>query len=411
LRRKGRPFSNISLYLVKRDGPKADKYGFIYWEKTIGDDTIPAKKKFTLGLPTDFEPVWEQFLKNLKGSKKSDLIRRLIFGYVNGDIVDTDGSGSLLTEDEWYEVRNAFKAYKKYADGKIGLNQSYNGFYITPWNEYYNPVFTKEEVDDYCKNEGYEIIDNLNFPMEDDAYNLKKIPNFKQPLNTNDLEKRHQKTANTLTVDVIVKRFKSKPNTLLVVSEWKEDSFRVITDYYERFKKKNSQTVYDLIALNQKIVLSWQFLGLFNWAPDLMNIPIEDNRKDYFERFKVAAAEIKEFGKLGSRDFPDIEQHPSRDHLVEKFGDVINESWKDAPQEIVDFLVLKPYHLTSKKNLRDFKRDNRKIKNVLSKAIEFDASEGNRIRHVPAAGSGPGFDRVVDVTNSETNRNQIIEED
>ena len=94
--------------------------------------------------------------------------------------------------------------------------------------------------------------------------------------------------------------------------------------------------------------------------------------------------------------------------LIEKYGDVINQAWEDTPKSITDFLILKPYHLISLRNLRDFKKNNR-IKNSLTRIIEFNKNT-NEIIHIPSA-AGMSWDKIQDVTDSKKYANQVIEED
>ena len=42
------------------------------------------------------------------------------------------------------------------------------------------------------------------------------------------------------TVDVIVRRYKSKPNSYIIIHKEKFDGFKIVEEHYKHFKKKNT---------------------------------------------------------------------------------------------------------------------------------------------------------------------------
>jgi len=380
---------------------------------------MPAKNNFKLGLPIEFTPVWEHFLRKSETTTPSELIRRLIFAHVNNNVVESDSNGSLLSKNDWSLVTAALKVHQKFTEGKIIINKDHNDFFVTPWNDYYHPVFTIEDADKYCKKENYEIVNDFPFPGRSDTYHLKKktSPKLEGRLllisekdGDQNEEIAHQEMANANpTVDVIVRRYKSKPNSYIIIHKEKFDGFKIVEEHYKQFKKKKNQTVYDLIELNHDLALSYSGFGLFNLARELMMVPLESNHQNsaylkerFFEDMKKT-----NFGEERKTTVPDFAQYPSKEKLIEQYGDIINSNWEDTTEKIAAFLILKPHNLKSLKNLREFKRNNRIIKNSLTRMIEFDKNT-NEIIDVPGA-EGMSWDKIQDVSNLETN--QIIEED
>ena len=380
---------------------------------------MPAKNNFKLGIPIEFAPVWKHFLRKSKTTTPSELIRRLIFAHVNNDVVESELNGSLLSKDDWKLVTAALKVHNKYTQGEITIHEDHNDFFVIPWNDYYHPVFTIEDAEEYCKKENYEIVEDFPFTQGSDAYHLKKktSPKLEGRLllisekdGDQDEEIAHQKMANANpTVNVIVKRHKSKPNSYIIIHKEKFDGFKIVEEHYKQFKKKKNQTVYDLIELNHDLALSYSGFGLFDLAPELMIMPMESNHNEKIIFKKKFFEDLKEtnFGEEKKITVPDFAQYPSKEKLIEQYGEIINSNWEYTTENIANFLILKPYHLKSLKNLREFKRNNRKIKNSLTRMIEFD-KDTNEILDVPGA-EGMSWDKLQDVSNPETN--QIIEED
>ena len=116
-------------------------------------------------------------------------------------------------------------------------------------------------------------------------------------------------------------------------------------------------------------------IGLFDWSP-LMNINLS---KD---------------GKNGL-DWNDND-------IIAEYGIPLDSHWDETPLEIEKHLILKPWHLKNKKNLRKLKQDKR-IKYTHSIAIEFDSSKNNDILKVVP---GHWYSKITD---GEEQANQVIE--
>ncbi len=138
---------------------------------------MPAKQQFKLSITADFEPIWDQFGEKVSGNQ-SEMIRRLIYSYVNN-------KKDSVSEKEWSTVKTALRTYRKFVEGNLDDSELYRNFYVIAWNDYYAPVHTREEVEEYCEKEGYELVENelstdsqgrrwQSFP-QDTYYRLRKI--------------------------------------------------------------------------------------------------------------------------------------------------------------------------------------------------------------------------------------------
>ena len=375
---------------------------------------MPAKKKFTLGVTNEFMPIWNEFQRRTKGSTPTEIIRKLIFGFVNNDIVDSQRGGTLLTDDDWNFVTNGLKIYKKFIDKELEMKDIKNDFYVDNWNDYYNPVWTQEEADSYCIDENYEIVDNFPFPDEPHTFHLKKktSPNLEGKvllISDDEKEKAHQKMADSNpNVDVIIKRFKSKPDYNLVIHRERFNGYDIVKEFYRDFKKKRNQTVYDLVELNYDLALSYSTYGLFKIAPELIHLPHENvNKLRNMKERLFNHLKKPNFGE----DKEEYDNYPqqilSKKHLTEKYGGIISKDWKETPPEIEDFLILKTNHLVNMKELRQFRRNN-KIKYQLTPVIVFSKKTG-QIIGFPGAEESQSWNNIQDATEIEKDEHNIIE--
>ena len=135
---------------------------------------------------------------------------------------------------------------------------------------------------------------------------------------------------------------------------------------YNRLKKGKEKTIANLISQHQEMVSFFEEIGLFDWSP-LMNI------------------------------------HVDYDHeIVAEYGVSLDSHWDKTPLGIEKYLILKPWHLKNKKNLRKLKQ-NKRIKYTHSIAIQFDESKNNEIIEIIP---GHWFSKVED---GEEQPNQVIE--
>jgi hypothetical protein len=250
-------------------------------------------------------------------------------------------------ESNWQLIGDALKAYRKFAVEKtLEPNDIYKNCYVVPWDTFYSRVYTEEDIQSLCDERGYSLFSQEDWEesrgqlqfgpghwSDDAVFRLWDNPEVVSPDNPE------------YTDEVIFDRalYKSRPGVYLVVYRERLDSFEVLEGVYSRFKKKENQTVCDLIQLNPAVFLGADEFGLFDWPDDLANI---DVRCDLDEQ---------------------------ANYLVEKFGADASLDWKETPDSIDDFLILKSYHLRNKKNLRELRKDSRiKYKHCLM--LTFDDS-------------------------------------
>jgi len=321
--------------------------------------TLPAKEKFTLGITTDFDPIWNQFKDSIKDLDKADFIRKLIFQHLHV-------GKNTINERSWDRIKTALKTYRKYTKGTLESEQIYRNFYVIEFNKFNNPVYTIEEIKKICKDKGYWLNpENLHENiLPKDSYDVREKP-------PKEIGKPFKFGGRPVRQHYGV----PKPGVYLVIERRKNDSFDILEGQYKGLRKSKDKTIANLINANQSFVSFFNEIGLFDWSP-LMNINLS---KD---------------GKNGL-DWNDND-------IIAEYGIPLDSHWDETPLEIEKHLILKPWHLKNKKNLRKLKQDKR-IKYTHSIAIEFDSSKNNDILKVVP---GHWYSKITD---GEEQANQVIE--
>jgi hypothetical protein len=322
---------------------------------------LPANEKYTLGITTEFDPIWNQFKESIDDRDKADFIRKLIFQYLHVG----RSSRNTINERTWDRVKIALKTYKKYNEGTLKLNEDYRDFYVVSCDEFNSPVYTLEEIKKICKDKGYSLNldDNFSFPRGE-YYDVRE----NQP-------KKAGKPFKYGRRPVRQHYGIPAPNIYLVIERRKNDSFDILEGQYIGLKKRKEKTISNLIYANQSIVSFFDEIGLFDWSP-LMDVKLSEN------------------GKYGL-DW-------NKNEISTEYGIPLDAHWEKTPPEIEKYLILKPWHLKNKKNFGKLKQDKR-IKYTHSKAIKFDASKNNKILEIASMHT---YSKIED--GSET-PNQIIE--
>ena len=323
---------------------------------------MPAKEKFTLGITTDFDPIWNQFKESVGNQDKADFIRRLIFQHLHVGSPERN----TINERSWDRIKTALKTYKKYIEGTLESEKRYRNFYVISFNKFNSPVYTLEEIKKFCKDKGYWLNpENLHKNIvSKDSYDVREQP-----------PKEIGKPFKFGGRPVMQHYGVSKPDNYVVIERRKNDSFRMLEMAYNNLKKAKEKTIANLIIEQQYMIEFASEIGLFDSSP-LRFIEIDRDRKNGLDW--------------------------NRNDIVAEYGIPLDSHWDKTPLEIEKHLILKPWHLKNKKNLRKLKQD-KKIKYTHSIVIEFDSSKNNEILKVVP---GHWYSKITD---GEEQANQVIE--
>ena len=295
---------------------------------------LPANEKYTLGITTEFDPIWNQFKESIDDMDKADLIRKLIFQHL---------ASKTLSDDNWNRIKNALKTYKKFNDDKLELDEIYKGFYVINYNDYYRTA-DDESIKEYLGE--YEFFNGRSFPAYDYYLVLKK----KSSADINHISRR-------------LCFYKKRPGIKLVIEKKKRDGYQILEGYYSSLKNKENSVV-DLLRFNQWILGSYGEEQLFNQVN--IDVKLED------ENYSLMDVNMD---------------------LLEKHTDYGKIPLNDTPKEIDEQLIIKSYHLKNKKNFKELKKD-QKIQFTHSVFLEFDSKDKNRMIDFPSAEGG--WDKITD---------------
>ena len=284
---------------------------------------MPTEKQFKFGITCEFKPLWDEFESLAPGSKKSKMIRYLIYNFLYNNGNRTQNTFEDATSEDWEYVEGALKVYNKFIKGNTETMKEHVIDKRKFWVENYDHAVKDELVTDEeletLKDEGFTVMRNTipyyRLPGVDQANDrivLKKMIN----------EVKHEQ----------ITRYLSKPNDYYVKCKWRNNSFSYYEEAYKSFKKEKSRwkrytqrvnenerppgmgerpSVKDLYLLNWDLLKKLENNNLLNWDLQKKFSQIDDETlKEYEEMF-----------------------------------------WEDVPKDIDDLLPLDKIHIQTKKDL------------------------------------------------------------
>jgi len=352
---------------------------------------MPAEKQFKFGITCEFKPLWNEFESLAPGSKKSKMIRFLIYNFLYKNGRRTNNSFENATANDWEYVEGALKVHNKFTKNKIDLMEPYKIDNRIFWVEEYNykvkdKLKTKEEIDSLKENGYHEVprIPNPNVNPSD----------WNEPIDQ-DLDK------------IVLQRMftKREEEGHVRINGQKDHDL-----FYERINKTRPHRIEAYISQTGKYYIKCK---------------VKIQTFDYYEEaYKKFRKRILFFRKEGLSQRPSIEDlvnlnqelrdklrqnHLINSDLIKKFSELNHEfvrqegwkmHWQDIPKEIDECLMLNSFYLESKKNLIKIKRDALRIYKHYT-ILEFVENESPKIR-------GP---RDFTVQNADYEKTSEIYED
>ena len=331
---------------------------------------MPAENQFKFGITCEFKPLWDEFESLAPGSKKSKMMRFLIYNFLYKKGIRTNNTFENATSNDWEYVEGALKVHNKFIKEKIKLRDEYKINNRIFWVEEYDykikdNIKTKEEIENLKKN-GYNELKRIHNPNTNPSnwtepidQDLDKII-LKRMLTTSEQEG-NAKVSSQKESDLYYERinkvkpswiavYLSQPNKYYVKCKVKNQSF----DYYEKTYKDFHKDIRKYRATKDASYRP-SIEDLVNLNDKLRSELIQNNLID----FEVA----KKFSKLIQNNlinFDLTKKLNKRDRdFVRKEGRKMN--WRDIPKEIDDCLILNSFYLKNKKNLNKIKRDAARI--------------------------------------------------
>ena len=274
---------------------------------------MAAENQFKLGITCEFKPLWDEFESLAPGSKKSKMIRYLIYNFLYNNGNRTRNTFEDANSEDWECVEGALKVYNKFIKKNTEVMKEHIINKRKFWVEKYDyaikdELITKKELEE-IKNQGFTVMKNTI------PYYL--LPEIDQANNQIVLKRMNGHKHEQIT------RYLSKPNKYYVKCKWRNNSYRYYEEAYEEFKilrrrlKAPFPTTAELFDVNQKLI-----------------------------------AKLRDNHLVDSR-------------IVRQFGSYTRESvlkndltpWEETPKELDDCLPLNKCHIRTKKNLQKLRSD------------------------------------------------------
>ena len=75
---------------------------------------MPAENQFKFGITCEFKPLWDEFESLAPGSKKSKMIRYLIYNFLYNNGNRTRNTFENANSEDWEYVEGALKVHNKF---------------------------------------------------------------------------------------------------------------------------------------------------------------------------------------------------------------------------------------------------------------------------------------------------------
>ena len=284
---------------------------------------MPAENQFKFGITCEFKPLWDEFMSLAPGSKKSKMIRYLIYNFLYNNGNRTRNTFEDANSEDWEYVEGALKIYNKFIKGNTETMKEHVIDKRKFWIEKYDYAIKDEIITDdeleALKDDGFVVMENTipyyllpEVDQANDRIVLKRMVN----------QIKHEQ----------ITRYLSKPNEYYVKCKWRNNSYSYYEEAYGNFKKEKRR-----------------------WREYKLRFKENERHPDMHEQPTVEV-----LYKLNWKLFKELEKNNLLDWKLQKTFSEIDEDilrkhakmyWKKVPKDIDDRLPLDKFHIQNKKNL------------------------------------------------------------
>ena len=296
---------------------------------------MPAENQFKFGITCEFKPLWDEFESLAPGSKKSKMIRYLIYNFLYNNGNRTRKTFEDANSEDWEYVEGALKIYNKFIKEKTEVMKEHvinkRKFWVEKYDYAIKDEITTDEELETLKDDGFVVMKNT-IPY----YLLPEVDQANERIVLKRMENRvkHEQ----------ISRYLSKPNEYYVKCKWRNNSYPYYEAAYDEFKELRKRltdpfpTTMELFDINQKLISK------------LRNNNLLDS--------KIA----QRFGLLDKKSLVENELTP----------------WKETPKELDECLPLNKSHIDTKKNLQKLRSSENVIYNHYT-ILKFKTGEAPKI--------------------------------
>jgi hypothetical protein len=296
---------------------------------------MPAENQFKFGITCEFKPLWDEFVSLAPGSKKSKMIRYLIYNFLYNNGNRTRKTFEDANSEDWEYVEGALKIYNKFIKEKTEVMKEHvinkRKFWVEKYDYAIKDEITTDEELETLKDDGFVVMKNT-IPY----YLLPEVDQANERILLKRIENRvkHEQ----------ITRYLSKPNEYYVKCKWRNNSYPYYEAAYDEFKALRRRltnpfpTTTELFDINQKLISKLRDENLLNT--------------------KIA----QKFSRLNRK-------------LV-IYNDLT--PWKKTPKELDDCLPLNKFHIEKKKNLKKLRSEEKVIYTQYT-ILKFELGESPQI--------------------------------
>ena len=296
--------------------------------------TMPAENQFKFGITCEFKPLWDEFESLAPGSKKSKMIRYLIYNFLYNNGNRTRNTFEDANSEDWEYVEGALKVHNKFIKKSTEVMKEHGINKKKFWVEKYDYAIRDEVI----SQEELEKLKDDGFMIRNDVVPYYLLPDIDQANDRIVLKRMNGNKHEQIT------RYLSRPNEYYVKCKWRNNSYPYYEEAYGEFKALRIKQEYPLPATPELIDINSKLIK------KLRNNNLLDS-------------------KIGQRF-----------GLLDKTTVVENEltPWKETPKELDECLPLNKSHIDTKKNLQKLRSSENVIYNHYT-ILKFKTGEAPKI--------------------------------
>jgi len=295
---------------------------------------MPAEKQFKFGITCEFKPLWDEFESLAPGSKKSKMIRYLIYNFLYNNGNRTRNTFEDANSEDWEYVEDALKVHNKFIKKSTEVMREHVINKKKIWIEKYDyairdQVISQEELEKLKDRSFVELKNNIPYYL---------LPNIDQANDRIVLKRMNENKHEQIT------RYLSKPNEYYVKCKLRNNSYPYYEEAYSEFKA--------------------------------LRIKLEDPLPSTAGLFEINKKLISKLRKNNVLDSKIAQKFSQLNRKLVVYNDLT--PWKKTPKELDDCLPLNKFHIEKKKNLKKLRSEEKVIYTQYT-ILKFELGESPQI--------------------------------
>ena len=204
---------------------------------------MPAENQFKFGITCEFKPLWDEFVSLAPGSKKSKMIRYLIYNFLYNNGNRTRNTFEDANSEDWEYVEGALKVHNKFNKKSTEVMNEHVINKKKFWVEKYDYEIEKEIISE----EELLKLKDEGFVIRNDVVPYYLLPDIDQANDRIVLKRMNRNKHEQIT------RYLSRPNEYYVRCKWRNNSYPYYEEAYGKFKALRIE-LEDLESFQKKLL-------------------------------------------------------------------------------------------------------------------------------------------------------------